>query len=117
MASVTAVVDLGDGQRVTMTGTISVEGELHLNSGQVVPADSDFNAQAENWRSRADTPSRMTGTYDLVVTVPGLSGSARMNLRLDNVAKISASTAAADRGASLGSKLRSRIRSRVSNRH
>lgn len=115
MASVTGVLDLGDGMRATVTGTITVDGELLLGSAPVLPADPDLNAQVENWRSRADTPSRMTGTYEVLFTIPGVTGSARIGLRLDNVTKISAS-ASDVRGRTLGSKLRSRIRSRLQSR-
>ena len=111
-ASVTAVLDAGDGTRATMTGVITVDGDLPLDSAPVLPADPDFNAQVENWRSRADTPSRMSGTYEILFTVPGVTGSARIGLRLDNVTKSSAS-ASDVRGRTLGSKLRSQIRSRV----
>jgi hypothetical protein len=111
-ASVTGVLDLGEGTRATMTGTITVDGELPLGSAPVLPADPDFNAQVENWRSRSDTPSRMTGTYEVLFTVPGVTGSARIGLRLDTVTKSSAS-ASDVRGRTLGSKVRSRIRSRM----
>lgn len=112
MASVTGVLDAGDGTRATMTGTITVEGDLPLSTAPVLPADPDINAQVENWRSRSDTPSRMTGTYELLLTVPGVSGSTRIGLRLDNVTARSAS-ASDVRGRTSGSKLRSRIRSRM----
>jgi hypothetical protein len=112
MASVTGVLDAGDGARATMTGTITVDGDLPLGSAPVLPADPDINAQVENWRSRADTPSRMTGTYEVVFTIPGVTGSARIGFRLDNVTRTGASASGA-RGRTLGSKLRSRIRSQV----
>jgi Big-like domain-containing protein len=112
MASVTGVLDAGDGARATMTGTITVDGDLPLGSATVLPADPDVTAQVENWRSRADTPSRMTGTYEVLFTIPGVTGSARIGLRLDSVTKISAS-ASDVRGRTGGSKLRSRFRSLV----
>ena len=115
LASVTGVLDAGDGTRATMTGTITVDGDLPLSSAPVLPADPDVNAQVENWRTRADTPSRMTGTYDVVFTVPGVTGSARVALRLDNVTKSGAS-ASDVRGRTSGAKLRSRIRSHVAAR-
>ena len=115
LASVTGVLDAGDGTRATMTGTITVDGDLPLSSAPVLPADPDVNAQVENWRTRADTPSRMTGTYEVVFTVPGVTGSARVALRLDNVTKSGAS-ASDVRGRTSGAKLRSRIRSHVAAR-
>ena len=111
MESVTGVLDAGDGTRATLTGTITVDGDLPLGRAPVLPADPDFDVQVENWRSRADTPTRMTGTYEIVFTIPGVTGSARVGLRLDNVTKNHAS-ASDVRGRTLGSKLRSRIRSR-----
>jgi hypothetical protein len=51
LASVTGVLDAGDGTRATMTGTITVDGDLPLSSAPVLPADPDVNAQVENWRT------------------------------------------------------------------
>lgn len=113
MSSVTGVLTTNDNQHATMTGTISVDGELQLNSAQALPPDPDFNMQVENWRSRADMPSRMTGTYDIIVTVPGVSGSARLGMRLDTVVKASASTASRRRDAASASKLSTSVRQYV----
>jgi hypothetical protein len=110
--SVTAVVQTDDGKRATMNGSITIDGELQLNSAPALPPDPEFNLQVENWKSRSDTPSRMTGTYDAVVSVPGLTGSARVGVRLDNVAKMSTAAASSPRGTS-GSTLRGRIRVRL----
>ena len=65
-ASVDATIFTGDGTTATMTGNITVGGELQLPSAPVLPADPMVNAQVQNWLSRADTPSRMTGTYEAV---------------------------------------------------
>jgi hypothetical protein len=113
LASVTAVLRVDDGVLVTMTGTITTDGELPLPGAPAVPQDPEVNLRVENWRSRADIPGRMTGTYDVIATIPGLTGSARVGLRLDNVVKASASTAAARRSGSTGSTLRSQIRGRA----
>jgi len=112
-ASVNAVVDGGDGTTATMTGTITVDGELQLNAAPVLPPDPELAAVVENWRSRADVPSRMTGAYDFVVTAAGLSGSVRFTVDLQNVTRTASSSAAsAQRGAAWASKLRARMRSR-----
>ena len=109
-ASVTALLETNEGQRATMTGSITVDGELRLESAPALPPDPEFNLQVENWRSRADTPSRMTGTYDVVVTVSGLTGSVRVGVRLNTVVK--STTSSVTQGSRSGSALRSRIQSR-----
>jgi hypothetical protein len=108
--SVTALLETNEGQRATMSGSITVDGELRLNSAQALPPDPEFSLQVENWRSRTDTPSRMTGTYDIVVTISGLTGSARVGIRLNDVVKSTASSVTHARRS--GSALRSRIQSR-----
>jgi hypothetical protein len=87
LASVTADLSVEDGN-ATMTGTISIDGELRLEAATVRPDEDGLAYSSENWRSRADTPSRMTGTYDLVATIPGMTGSLRLGLRLDSVPRI-----------------------------
>lgn len=113
LASVTAVLQTDDGQHATMSGTITIDGGLQLNSATALPEDPEFKLQVENWNSRSDTPSRLTGTYDVVLTVSGVTGSARVGVRLDNVTKASASTAAAARGHRSGSTLRDAISERL----
>lgn len=56
-ASVDAVIETGDGTTATMTGNITVAGELQLPTAPRLPADPVINAQIQNWVSRADTPS------------------------------------------------------------
>ena len=109
-ASVDAVIDRVDGTSASMTGTITVGGRLDLPSAPVLPADPDVNAQVENWRSRADDPSEMTGTYEVFLTVPGFSGSVRVMLQLENVFRTTAATAASLNG---GGSARARIRDLV----
>ncbi len=110
LSSVTGVLHVDVGVRATMTGAVTTDGELQLPGAQVLPPDPEVDLRVENWRSRADTPSRMTGTYDIVVTVPGVSGSARVTIRLDNVVK-TASGSSATRAGAPGSRIRSKIRS------
>lgn len=89
-ASVAAEMDFGDGLKATMTGTITLGGELQLPTAPVLPADPDVNLQIQNWRSRADIPSQMTGTYEGLFTVPGVPGSVKIAIQLQNVVKRSA---------------------------
>ena len=92
-ASVNAVIDEGDGTTATMTGTITIGGGLELPTAPVLPADPKINLQLQNWRSRADIPSQMTGTYELLFTVPGVTGFVRLGVRLQDVVKTSAPAA------------------------
>ena len=92
-ASVDAVIVLGPATTASMTGNITVDGELQLPSAPVLPAEPLVNAEVQNWRSRADTPSRMTGTYEAFLTAPGSGGSVTLKLRLENVARTSATAA------------------------
>ena len=109
-ASVAAEIDTGDGTSASMTGTITVGGQLDLPSAPVLPADPDVNVQLENWRSRADDPSEMTGTYEAFLTAPGVSGSVRLMLQLEDVFRTTAATATSLNG---GGSARARIRDLV----
>ena len=91
-ASVNAVIEGGDGDTATTTGNITVGGLLELPSTPFLPADPVVNTQLQNWRSRADTPSQMTGTYELFLTAPGVDGSVTAMVRLQNVVKTSATS-------------------------
>lgn len=88
-ASVGAVIggDLGGGQTVTTTGTIAVGGELRLQRAPFLPPDPEGDIHLQNWRSRADTPSRMTGTYEIRATITGLSGFLLIKVRLQDMVK------------------------------
>lgn len=93
-ASVDAVIN-DDGESAARgTGTITVSGELQLPTMPDLPADPNANIQVQNWRSRADIPSQMTGTYDFLVTVPGAPGSANVGIRLQDVVRTSAAPTA-----------------------
>jgi len=94
-ASVNAVLfeETGEGGTVTTTGTITVDGELRLLPGPMLPADPLINIQVENWRSRSDVPSQMTGAYEVVFTAPGSDGEVRVKAELQNVVKATTSTA------------------------
>ena len=93
-ASVDAEINLGGGVAARGTGTIAMSGELQLPSMPGLPADPDVNLQAQNWRSRVDVPSQMTGMYEGVLTVPGVAGSVRLGLTLQNVVSTSAASTA-----------------------
>ena len=87
-ASVDAVIQTGTPTAPTtasMTGSVTVGGELQLPTTSVLPADPVINAQVQNWRSRSDVPTQMTGMYDAVFTAPGLAGSFEVVIRLENV--------------------------------
>ncbi len=99
-ASVAAVIDLGGGESATMTGTITIGGELQLPAAPVLPPDPLINVQVQNWRSRADSPSRMTGTYEGFFTAPGVTGSLTIVLELRDVVKRSTTTALSTTGGS-----------------
>lgn len=90
-AAVNAEIDTGDGTKATTTGTVTVGGELQLLPTPVLPADPTVNVVLQNWRSRADAPSRMTGTYEGYFTAPGTSGSVTIVIELQDVTKTSAS--------------------------
>ena len=106
-ASVDAVIDLGDGESATMTGTVTVGGQLELPTAPILPADPLFNSQVQNWRSRADVPSQMTGQYDGFITIPGFPGFARLTFRLEDVVKTTATAGALSRtGGSVGARIR-----------
>ena len=60
-AAVDATIDTGDGTSVSTTGTISVGGELALESGFIMPEEPLITAELRNWKTRANVPGRMTG--------------------------------------------------------
>jgi hypothetical protein len=107
--AVDAAIDAGAGVVARMTGTVAVGGELQLPSAPFLPADPDFHVQAQVWRSRSDVPSVMTGTYDVVFTLPGVSGSATLNLRLEDVLRTS-TTAVPLSGAAVSERIYERLR-------
>lgn len=110
-ASVNATIDGGDGSAATMTGTISIGGELQLPSAPFLPAESGVDIQVQNWRSRSDVPAAMTGTYELFGTAAGVTGFLRMNVRLENVVRtnIVAAQAVTPPGMTIADRLRRRI--------
>lgn len=92
--SVTAVLDEGDGFTVTVTGTISVNGDLELPTGTMQPADPAVAVQVQHWRCRADVPARMTGSYEIYLTMLDVPGSVTVSIELQNVSRMSATSAA-----------------------
>jgi hypothetical protein len=97
-ASVDAELDTGDGTAARLTGTIAIDGELQLLAGPVLPADPQIDVEIRNWRSRADTPSRMTGGYEASFTAAGVPGSATISIQLQDVVKSGGSFASSSRG-------------------
>jgi len=93
-ASVDAVIQAGDGTTASSTGTVTTDGELRLPTAPVLPAEPLINGQIQNWSSRADVPSQMTGTYDAFFTAPGVTGSVEIAIRLEDVVQTSTSMGA-----------------------
>jgi len=109
-ASVNAELDTGDETSASMTGTITIDGELQLSSAPVLPPEPPIDAQIQNWRSRADVPSQMTGSYEGFLTAPGVPGSLTIRVRLQNVVR---SSAAASRLSRAGDTALAKVISRV----
>jgi hypothetical protein len=96
-ASVDARIDTGGGSQATTTGDITVGGLLQLSPAQSRPESDGFAVRIEKWQSRADSQSRMTGTYDLVFVAADMTGVVRMNVRLDDVRRAATAGTAAFR--------------------
>jgi len=92
-ASVDAVLDGGDGTTASMSGNVAIDGELTLAAAPLVPVMDDINVQVTGWTSRASVPGQMTGTYEGVLTIPGIPGVFSITLRLEDVVRTSATTA------------------------
>ena len=107
-ATVNASIDGGDGTFARMTGTISVGGDLELPSAPFLPADPEVAILVQNWRSRSDAPGVMTGSYEVLATVPGAAGELRLGVRLQNVFRLGGQTTQtpSTTGPTIGSKLR-----------
>lgn len=112
-ASVQATIVTGPDTSAMADGTISIDGQLQLPSTPSLPADPVVNAEVQNWHSRADTPSRMTGSYDGFFTAPGVPGSVKVGLRLENVVKTSATTSMAPLSTRNGEMLQQGLRRMV----
>lgn len=86
-ATVTIDLDTGDGTRAMGQGTVSIDGELHVSRAEIGPPEPGFRGFVENWRSRSDVPSQMTGAYEVVLTVDGASGEVRSFQQLQGVSR------------------------------
>ena len=62
------VLDYGVGVAVTTGGSVSIGGELSLVDAEMLPPIEPLAVFQENWRSRADTPRQMTGTFENRIT-------------------------------------------------
>lgn len=49
------------------------------------PTNQITSIQLQNWRSRANVPGRMTGTFQLFFTGPNVTGSATVDGQLRNM--------------------------------
>jgi hypothetical protein len=106
-ASVNAVLDVGDGVTATMAGAITTDGEAQLGSAPLLPAEPDIVIEIRNWRTRANQPGQMTGSYAIVIALAGYSGEVTMGMRLASVIKTSISpTHTRDKTTGLTRKLR-----------
>ena len=95
-AMVDAVLDysanLDMTKTITTSGSVSVGGELQLMDAALMPPVDPLVTQQQNWRSRADTPGTMTGTFDIRFTAPGLAGEATVNIRLQSLTRTGSGT-------------------------
>lgn len=82
-----AAID-GGGIIATTTGTVSLGGGLELAPALFVP--TDLTIELRTWRSRADQPGRMTGTYEIAASHRELQGSFALTVRLNDVRRTSA---------------------------
>jgi hypothetical protein len=88
-ASIDASMDLGDGQTARAIGTVTVDGEAQIGSAVAVPGDPEIAIGIRNWRIRANQPGQMTGSYEMVLSVPGLRGEITLGMRLQDVIRTS----------------------------
>lgn len=70
-ATVEAMIDAGGGLVFEATGTISISGLLTLPPTPGTIPDTPLIAEVQNWRTRSDTPAKMTGRYEVRFTAPG----------------------------------------------
>ena len=90
-AVVTGVITETSTTSTTHTGSISIGGELQLLPAQGMPPRDEYSTQVLNWRSRAETPSQMTGSYEWMFTRLDEDGEIRVGIQLQNVVKTGAS--------------------------
>ena len=96
-AAVDVTIDLGDGILASGSGVVTVPGELQLSSARAVPEDSSLTLDIQDLRFRSDVPARLTGTYLLRLSVPGVAGSVALGLRLDGVTRTAVAATASQR--------------------
>ena len=90
-ASVDGSMELGDGMTARAVGAITVDGEARMDFAVALPADPEISFGIRNWRVRSNQPGQMTGSYEMVLSVPGLQGEITLGMRLENVIRTSIS--------------------------
>jgi hypothetical protein len=86
-ASVSVTLDLGEQFTASGPGTVSVPGDLQLPTTRVLPDDEDVKIDIQDLRFRSDVPGRLTGTYFVRFTAPGVDGSLVLGVRLESVTR------------------------------
>lgn len=88
-ATVQAVVGISGQMTAEASGTIGVGGLLQLPSAPYLPPVPPVHTEMRNWRSRADTPGLMTGSYETFFSVEGF-GTVTTKSDLRDLAKTGA---------------------------
>ena len=86
LASVNATLAFGN-LASTSSGTITTGGLLPLSTAPITPAFPPVSTELQNWKSQADTPGLLTGSFQAVFIAAGLAGSATVTGQLQNVSK------------------------------
>ena len=89
-ADVGGVVDLGTERRLEVrSGEVSIDGTLRLtfDAFPFVIEGMELNVEVLSWQTRADTPGRMTGGFQLAYSREPSPGSAVVDVALDEVTR------------------------------
>ena len=89
-ADVGGVVDLGTQRRLEVrSGEVSIDGTLRLtvDAFPFVIEGMELNVEVLSWQTRADTPGRMTGGFQLAYSREPSTGSAVVDVALDEVTR------------------------------
>ena len=104
-ALVDGTVDLGelavgDAQRAepleVESGEVSIDGTLRLTFSAVMISEAGLELRAEvlSWETRADTPGRMTGQFEVELSLQGDSGSLVLEGSLQDVTRSASAVSA-----------------------
>ena len=89
-ADVGGVVDLGTERQLNVSsGEVSIDGTLRLtfDAFTFVIEGMELKVEVLSWQTRADTPGRMTGGFQLVYSREPSTGSAVVDVALDEVTR------------------------------